>query len=265
MSGTAEISPVPQRVGLSRHWLAAILIAAMLSFVGKVGIASRTFGATDALLWEANLRQLQEAGPVALYENGTVLRNNGVPYHSEVFNHPPFMVRLLYLGGWLSERTGMPFHFWLRVACAVADLASMMLILGILRGAQWPASPVALLLVAASPISLLISGFHGNTDPIMMALLLLAVYFVHREAPWRAGAALGLATGIKIVPLLFMGALTLSLPGRKRAAFLASAIGLFFAASLPLVIDHPGLIWSHVFGYSPQAGMSGISFFVIAF
>jgi len=37
MSGmpTAPV-PVPQTVRLSRHWLAAILIAAVLSFVGKV-------------------------------------------------------------------------------------------------------------------------------------------------------------------------------------------------------------------------------------
>src|SRR5229473_2299220 len=87
MSGmpTAPV-PVPQTVRLSRHWLAAILIAAVLSFVGKVTIASRTFGATDALLWEANLKQLREAGPLSLYENGTVLRSDdGTPYHSEVF------------------------------------------------------------------------------------------------------------------------------------------------------------------------------------
>jgi hypothetical protein len=265
MATAPVLIPIPQRVGLSRHWLAAILIAAILAFVGKVAIAARTFGATDALLWEANLRQLREVGPTALYENGTILRNDEVPYHSEVFNHPPFMVRLLSLGGWLSEQTGMPFRFWLRLACAVADLASTILILGIMRGSQLPTSPVALFLVAASPISLLISGFHGNTDPIMMAFLLLAVYFVHKGAPCRAGAALGLAAGIKIVPLLLAPALALSLLGRKRAVFIIGAIGVFFVGSLPLVIDHPGLIWSHVFGYSPQTGIWGISRFVATF
>jgi hypothetical protein len=254
-----------QRARLSRYGLAAILIAASLAFVGKVAISSRTFGSTDALLWEANLQQLREAGPVALYENGTVLRNNGTPYHSEVFNHPPFMVRLLYMGGWLSEQTRMPFHFWLRVACSFADLLSITLLLGIIRESRLPVSPVALFIVAASPISLLISGFHGNTDPIMVALTLLAVYLIQKGAPGRAGAALGFAAGIKIVPLLFAPALALSLSGRKRAVFLASAMGVFFAGSLPLVIDHPRLIWSHVFGYSPQGGIWGLSLFVTAF
>jgi len=252
-------------MGLSRSWLAAILIAAVLSFVGKVAIASRTFGATDALLWEANLQKLREAGPVALYQNGTVLSTDGIPYHSEVFNHPPFMIRLLSLGGWLSDQTRTPFRFWLRVLCAMADLASTMLILRIIRGSQLSTSPLALFLVVASPISLLISGFHANTDPIMMALLTLAVYFVDREAPLRAGGALGLAAGVKIVPLLFLPALTFFLPGRKRPFFLAGAIGVFFVGSLPLIIDHPGLIWSHVFGYSPQTGIWGVSRLVTAF
>jgi hypothetical protein len=40
---------------------------------------------------------------------------------------------------------------------------------------------------------------------------------------------------------------------------------VFFAGSLPLVIDHPGLIWSRVFGYSPQSGIWGISRLVAAF
>lgn len=254
-----------QRVGLSRQWLLAILFAAVLSFMGKVVIATRTFGSTDAGLWEANLKQLQEAGPVALYENGTVLQSNGPSYRSEVFNHPPFMLRLLSLGGWLADQTRMPFRFWLRVVCAVADLASIGLLLGLARRAGLLGSPMALFLVAASPISLLISGFHGNTDPIMMALLLLAVCFAHREAPWQAGAALGLAASIKIVPLLFAPAFALFLPGRQRVVFLTGVIGVFLVGSLPLVIDHPGLIWSHVFGYSPQTGIWGIARFVAVF
>ena len=258
--------PVSRSVGLTRRWLEAILIAAILSFAGKVAIASRTFGSTDALFWEANLQQLREAGPVALYESGTILRrDDGTPYHTEIFNHPPFILRLLSLGGWLSDHTGKPLRFWLRVMCALADLASTMLILAIIRGTQLAISPVAMFLVAASPISLLISGFHGNTDPIMMALLVLTVYLMHRGPPWLAGAALGLAAGIKIVPMLFAPALALSLPGGKRAVFLAGAIGVFFVGSLPILVEHPGLIWSHVFGYSPQTGIWGISRLVTAF
>jgi uncharacterized membrane protein len=166
---------------------------------------------------------------------------------------------------WISEQTQIPLHVWLRVVCAIADLTGTLLILGIIRQTRLPISPVAMFLVAASPISLLISGFHGNTDPIMMSFLLLAVYLLSRGAPLRAGAALGFAAGIKIVPLLFTPALAYSLPAKKRGIFLAGAIGVFVAGSFPLAFDHPDLIWSHVFGYSPQTGVWGISRLVSAF
>jgi len=250
--------------GLSRRWMAAILIAAALSFVGKVVIASRTFGSTDALLWEANLRQLREAGPVELYEKGTDLHDNGVSWHHEVFNHPPFMVHVLSAGGWVSERSRMPFRFWLRLACAAADLLSILLLLR-MRTSQTMPSPAALFLVAASPISLLISGFHGNTDPIMMALLVLALYLAHRNAAGLSGGVLALAAGIKIVPLLFVPALVFALPGRKRAVFLTAAAGIYLLGSFPLAFSHPALICSRVFGYNPQAAVWGMSRLVAAF
>jgi hypothetical protein len=128
-----------------------------------------------------------------------------------------------------------------------------------------PTSTTALLLVAASPISLFISGFHGNTDPIMMALLVLAVYSLHKGGSWLAGAALGLAAGIKIVPLLFAPALALSLSGQKRWAFVAGTVGVLFAGSMPFAVHHPNLILLHVFGYSPQTGIWGIPLLVAAF
>jgi hypothetical protein len=208
---------------------------------------------------------LRNAGPLALYENGIVLQRNGIAYHHEAFNQPPFTLRLLYVGGWISDRTRLPFRFWLRASCAVADLASSLLILVNLRDAKLRVSSLALLLVAASPISLLISGFHGNTDPIMMAILLIAIYFANKGCALRAGCALGLAAGIKIVPLFFVPALALFLPPRKRAVFVGGVVAVFAAGCLPLVMEHPILILSHVLGYTTQpAGVWGISRFVDA-
>ena len=52
------------------------------------------------------------------------------------------------------------------------------------------------------PTSIMISGFHGNTDPLMIALLLLSVYLIEADAPsWIAGATMGLATNVKVVPV----------------------------------------------------------------
>ena len=51
----------------------------------------------------------------------------------------------------------------------------------------------------------MISGFHGNTDPLMIAPLLLSVYLIEADAPsWIAGAAMGLATNVKVVPVVLL-------------------------------------------------------------
>ena len=63
----------------------------------------------------------------------------------------------------------------------------------------------------------MVAGFHGNTDPIMVSLLLLSVYLVETgRGEWLAGAAFGMAMNIKILPLLLAPAALLSLPGTRR-------------------------------------------------
>ena len=238
--------------------LIAITAAAILSFAAKAFVNLETYGSTDALVWETNLQELRGSGALALYRNGAVLRDAGVPYHSEVFNHPPFMIHLLSWWGGLANVSGLPLRFWIRLTCAAADLASAFLLLGLLGRRQIAFEPAALLLAVASPISLMISGFHCNTDPIMVALLLLSLYLLETAPAWLAGAALGIAVNIKIVPALFAPVIFLFLRGRKGIAFLAGAGGLFVIGSLPFLAEDPLLVWKHVFGYSPQSGNWGV-------
>src|SRR5207244_8376913 len=64
----------------------------------------------------------------------------------------------------------------------------------------------ALALFALSPVSLMVSGFHGNTDPVMVMLLVCAVWMCLRNRPVLAGLFFALSCQIKIVPLLFLPA-----------------------------------------------------------
>ena len=52
------------------------------------------------------------------------------------------------------------------------------------------AAGARVLLLAVAPISIMVSGFHGNTDPLMVFLVLLSVYLLEaRRSTWRAGVA----------------------------------------------------------------------------
>jgi hypothetical protein len=241
-----------------KRWRTAIVTTALLFCGLKVAVSWKTGGSTDALLWQANLQALKQNGAAALYRSGTILVDEAGPYHREVFNHPPFMTHLLAWWGVLAESTHLPLRFWMRFTCASADLCSVMLLLAMMRRREVRWQPGSLLLVAASPVSLMLSGFHGNTDPIMVALLLLSIYLLGTGPAVLAGASLGMAVNIKIVPLLFAPAMFLALRGRARIEFAVGAAGAFVVGSLPLIVQYPSLIARNVFGYSPQSGMWGV-------
>jgi len=48
----------------------------------------------------------------------------------------------------------------------------------------------------------MISGFHGNTDPVMVMFLFIASVMLFREKPALCGLFLALSCQIKIIPLL---------------------------------------------------------------
>jgi hypothetical protein len=244
------------------------LVAA--AFVLKVAIASCTYGSTDALLYEADLTTIRREGPVVLYRDGITTQWCGQPGQRlcPPFIHPPFIVLALQGWGALADLSGLPLRFWLRLTCAIADVGSFALLLGHCRRQQDdPQARVALALFAISPIAILVSGFHGNTDPIMVFFMLLSVCLVeHRRPAWLAGAALGLAVSIKILPVLVAPAAMLALPtARRRVEFGAGAVAVALAGALPVLVLAPELIMTRVLGYGSQSGPWGLSLLALVF
>jgi hypothetical protein len=245
-----------------QRWLVALVVVAGLSFVAKLVIAGNTYGSLDAMLWENNLRELRQDGPVALYQHGTDVRIAGLPEHHEVYNHPPFMIRVLAWLGWLADITGLPLRFWMRAECAFADVVSIILLMGLMLRRAGLIRSATLVLTAASPVSLMISGFHCNVDPIMTAWVVLSVYLAETGPAWIAGAAFGMALNFKIVPLIFAPAFFFFLNGWKRITFFGACAGIFVLGSLPILAQDPVLICKSMFSYNPISGRWGISRFV---
>lgn len=235
--------------------------AILLSFGLKIFLAVCTYGTNDALTWEANVEKIHREGGLAVYRDGVVPHFGAKTYFVQEFSHPPFMTHLLAASGQLVNVTGIPIRFWIRLTCSVADLVSLMLLLGILRRSRIPVMPGLVLLVILSPVSILISGFHVNTDPIMMTFVLLSIYLVLRGSPaWIAGCAMGMAVNIKIVPILFMPAVCLYLRDWKKATSYATGAGMIFVAgSLPEILQDPLLIYHRLSRYSSSLGHWGIS------
>ncbi len=236
------------------------MIAAAVAFAAKMALAIVTYGTNDVLTWEADLQTLKARGARTLYVEGSrpTWQGNSTGVRQQ-FNHPPFMIHVLQAGAGLAEITGLPFRTWLRVSCALADIAMLWLVCGILRAERIAPDASSLVAVALSPASILISGFHGNTDPIMVCFLVLSVYLVATGRPtWLAGATFGLSLSIKVVPIIFLPVVLFSLSSvRRRAVFTLSAAAVFLLGSMPYLAEEPILVIRNVLGYTPGAGLWG--------
>jgi len=228
---------------------AGLLIALAIGLT----LASLTYGTNDILTFKSFAVKASTAGVAALYREGAPL----VEFHPKMnglMNHPPSMVHILHAMLWLDQHTRVPFRVWFRILTMLAHVLTAGALYRIL-GAR------AATAFVLCPAAIMIAGFHGNSDPIVVAFLIWAVYGA--EAGWKpslTGLLFAAACCIKVWPLFLIPAFCLHLSNwRQRAAFLTTATvaGLVFGA--PYTFQFPTLIATNVFGYRGLSGWWGFS------
>ncbi len=239
------------------RWGVAIALAVAVSFALKLILAVNTYGSNDLLTFQENLRKIKSDGVVNLYRDGIAITGQGGQLLGIEPNClPPFSLRLLMLCDDLEHAFGPSMRFWVRCIGAVADLFSLLLVIRICRAEGLKPSPWALILTALSPVAIMITGFHGNLDPLMMLFLLVSLWLIeNKRAAWLAGAAFGAAVSIKVVPLICAPAILLYLPSwRRRVWFFLATGAVVLALSMPYALDAPGVILSRVVSYGGATG-----------
>src|SRR5438132_1827852 len=192
-----------------------VVAAALVAMTLKLALAYNTIGTNDAVFFYGFAKVLNEHGLEWTYA------------HSRYFNHPPltaYFLRGIFLvteQKWCQD-IGIHFPFLLRLPGIIADFLVVAVLLRMskidIRIPTW-----ALALFALSPVSLMVSGFHGNTDPVMVLLLVCAVWMCLRNQPVLAGLFFALSCQIKIVLLLFLPAFVLFWFSQSRSrSFLVS-------------------------------------------
>lgn len=230
------------------HSKRAVVIALSFATLLKLYLALTSEGSLDTAAFLDHLQEIRSLGVGAYLVRGAF--NNP-------FNSPPPMIHVIRLWGWLAETTGIPFRFWLRFPSVMADLGSFFLVIRWLKR-LWPTRNhgAVLLSLALCPTAILISGYHGNTDSIMIFLVLMALYTV--DNTWLAGLIFGLALCVKVVPLIFVPAVFFYLASwNKRLIFFGLAALVFVVCSLPYLVQDPKAALITVFAYSSLYGHWG--------
>jgi len=230
-----------------------IVLLALVALTVKLAIAYNTIGTNDTVVFYGFARVLSEHSLEWTYA------------HSRYFNHPPLTAYFLRGIFALTEQQrcqdlGIHFPFLLRLPGILADLGVVLILLHLakdrVRVPTW-----ALALLAVSPASVMVSGFHGNTDAVLVLFLVCSVWMCLRNQPVAAGLFFALSCQIKIVPLLL-------LPGfimfwwsqhKSRPFVIAGAVttGVLWAEPL---LGFPVLFAKNVLGYGGYWGLWGITY-----
>ena len=239
--------------GRERVWMGIFISTAAGVFLLKAWMAFKTAGAPDITVWRDFLSHIKQCG-VCVYETGGVMQHaRGTRLNP--FNHPPFIIHFLRLIDLVSTAIGIRFETAFRLATAIVDVGSAVVVYKLLRKEQL-FRPASFLLYLLAPATIIISGYHGNTDTVMIFFVLLTALLIER--PIAAGVALGMALSIKIVPIRFIPVFLFYLT-KNRRWFIAAAAATFLIASVPFLFESPLLITREVLGYRGISGRWGWS------
>ncbi|MCU1350145.1 MAG: hypothetical protein JWO56_3175 [Acidobacteria bacterium] len=166
-----------------------------------------------------------------------------------LLNHPPLSLAIMHVEDVVARWIGISYVDVFRFVQVLADCLTAFAVYRIGLRKDIDTARRLALFVLLSPAAAFISGFHCNTDPSMVALVATSVLFAIGEAPVLAGAALALAAGIKIVPLLLAPLFLIAFRGRRLVAFGVSFAIVGTAIFYPVLYRNP-IALQRIFGYA---------------
>jgi hypothetical protein len=240
----------PTQLQFQTGWRLGLAIAA-LAFALRLIPAVLAYGTSDVSTWELL---------------GRLLLSGENFYATQLHNWPVLWIYFCAAAVLIHDATGLPFFTLIKLPPIAAD-AAIAFVLYRLSARTHPsprrASTIGLT-YALNPVSILISGYHGQFDSLMLAPTLLACSTLSnqltksRKTQLGAALALGLGIWFKPVPLLLLPILLPRLATwRDRALFTVLAAAPAALGTLPYFVRWPTDVAANFFGYSSWFGQWG--------
>ena len=156
-----------------------------------------------------------------------------VPYKEFPVNKPPLYLYLAYVIG-ISFGTGLrEFRLFFTIFDALVPIAMFFLLRQ--KYSKGFASYAALL-YAICPLNIIMIGFSGHYEPMLLLSVLLAFHFFFKERYYFATFLLGIGFALKIYPLVLLPFFIVLMPGwRKRIGSIVSFFVPFLLSLIPLM------------------------------
>jgi len=183
------------------------------------------------------------------------------PYETRrLYPYPPPWAAVEAGAEWLARHGVGAFPINVKVPILLADLL-IVLTLAASAGAG-RASAAAAWIYAVHPVSILVTGFHGQFDAVALALVLLSLDAHAQERRDRAALLLGTAIATKSFPVLLLPFLALSggASPRRAVRFAALAVAPVAVLLAPFAVSDLRAVMRELLSYSGIAdfGWTGL-------
>ncbi len=171
------------------------------------------------------------------------------PYLSGVCSNPPLW---LWWGAGafsLGQFFHLPFQLVIKVPMILADILICLLIYQLVKDKKLRF--VSALFYSLNPVSILVTGFHGQFDSFVILTILLAIKFFRSPKKWLSPFSLGLGIALKSFPVLIGPVFLLKKKKIKEKIIFAfwSALPIFLIL-LPFLFKYSLGSAKYIFGYS---------------
>ena len=241
------------------------LVIAVASLAVKLALAWTSHGTNDIDMFESSAALAQHASSqgesaIRLYQQKVTVLHEGQPYYEEIFNHPPLMIPVLRTIANVAETLDVPFSSLFRTLSSLADFGSFFLVAAIVRRRVGTSGNLAA--YAFCPAAIVIAGFHGNSDPVMIFFLVATAWSAGRgDPPWRWGLFFSAALNIKLLPLFLLPTLFFYLRNwRERIQCFGIVALTSLALWLPYLAQDPAAVVKSTIGYNSFPGFWGITY-----
>jgi len=252
-----SVLDAPAARSRDRLWLSLIVVGVLL----RIAIALVSIGSNDTVTW---LQWGIQVGRNGLFNTYA---------HFPQFNHPPFPAYWAALCAKLAGNDTSPPHdrifaIVFKLAPILGDCLGIYLLYLIWlprRGETFALFVAAMFSLSINAI--VVSGYHGNTDSLMIALCLLCLYFLQGAPrpprPLLAGLALAAAINVKLIPVFLIPPLLLQMRSWRAAFRFLAGLAAGVLPFIPLLLKVPAQFCRNALQYNSTIDRWGINFFFL--
>jgi hypothetical protein len=213
--------------------------------LGLAGIAARlllwfsSIGSNDVYYWLGHAHNVAINGIADAYTR------------AQMFNHPPLPGLYSAQAWWWSEDNEIAFARLIKLPGLLGEAISLW--------ALWRfAGPRAFAAYACLPAAILLSGFHGNTDCLYAAFVLVSAIAFDRESFFFSGLLFAAALNVKVLPLFLLPLPLIALPDRRAFWRFTAGLSLGMIPFLPPALTAGGAMYRNMIAYNSNSDNWGV-------